>query len=77
MLFAMPKVMFKMVAFVLERIVILVLNLPTSAPRLNNLGHVVITQGIAGDKGVVENHMKVRMATRCVSSRQDSGFELN
>jgi len=58
----MAEVMFEMVAFGLEGIVILVLNLPTSATGLNNLSYVIISKGVAGHKGVMVNHLLVRTA---------------
>lgn len=53
----MPKIVFQMVAFRLEGIVILVLNLSPSSPGFNNLDHDVIGNGVAGHKGVVVNHL--------------------
>ena len=52
-LLAVAKVMLKMVALGLEHVVIFVFNLPPSTTGVGHLGHVLCTETVIGDKGIV------------------------
>ena len=51
--FAMPEVVFEVIAIVLEHIVVFVLDFPARTTRSNNRRNVVVAEGVIGGKGVV------------------------
>jgi hypothetical protein len=57
MLLAMTKVVLEMIALVLERVVVLVLRLPTGTAGAHDGRHIVILDPVVGDEGVVVEHL--------------------
>ncbi len=59
MLLAMPKVVFEMVAFGFEGIVVLVLDFPAGPPSRHNLRHCFLGDLLLGHKGIVVEELAV------------------
>ena len=62
MLLAMSEIVFQVVPLGLESSIILVFDVPPGSPSLNNFGHGVIGDGVAGHEGIVISHPTIRTA---------------
>src|SRR3954468_18370441 len=64
-LFAVTKVVFQMIAIVLEDIVVLVLDFPARTTSRDNGGDVVVAEGVIGGKGIVIETLACLLLDNC------------